>query len=221
VSASSRKETPPHILVTAGPTREKIDPIRFISNYSTGIFGYELAREAKRRGACVVLVSGPTALKAPRGVRLLRVESAVEMERAVLREFPRADCVIMTAAVSDWRVKSVARKKIKRSSGKMTVNLVENPDILKSLGKRKKKGKFLVGFALETGNLARNALRKLREKNLDMIVANKIAPRSSVFGPRAIDVLIADSSGRKRRYFGKEKSQLAKIILDNIFNRHI
>lgn len=218
---NTRQNRPPRILITAGPTREKIDPVRFISNYSTGTFGYELAREARRRGSAVTLVSGPVQIKAPRGVKLVTVESAVEMERAVSKESSRSDCVIMAAAVSDWRVKSVARKKIRKASGAMTIRLVENPDILKNLGMRKKNGKMLVGFALETGDLVKNAARKLKEKNLDMIIANKLSPRANIFGGRAIDVLIMESSGNKRWYFGKEKRELAKIILDNIFSVNI
>jgi phosphopantothenoylcysteine decarboxylase/phosphopantothenate--cysteine ligase len=209
VNRESPRQNRPRILITAGPTREKIDPVRFISNYSTGTFGYELAREARRRGSAVTLVSGPVQIKAPRGVKLVRVESAVEMERAVSKEFGRSDCVIMAAAVSDWRVKSVARKKIKKGSGAMTIRLVENPDILKGLGMKKRRGKRLIGFALETGDLVKNALRKLKEKNLDMVVANKLSPKANIFGGRAIDVLVMDSSGTRRWFFGKEKRELA------------
>jgi phosphopantothenoylcysteine decarboxylase/phosphopantothenate--cysteine ligase len=143
------------------------------------------------------------------------------MERAVSKEFGRSDCVIMAAAVSDWRVKSVARKKIKKGSGAMTIRLVENPDILKGLGMKKRRGKRLIGFALETGDLVKNALRKLKEKNLDMVVANKLSPKANIFGGRAIDVLVMDSSGTRRWFFGKEKRELAKIILDNIFTSNI
>jgi len=208
-------------LITAGPTREKIDPVRFISNYSTGTFGYELAREARRRGSKVTLVSGPVGIRPPRGVKLIRVESAVEMERAVSREFGHSDCIIMAAAVSDWRVRSVSRKKIKKGSGAMTIKLIENPDILKNLGARKRKARTLVGFALETGGLVRNALRKLKEKNLDIIVANKLSPKASIFGGAAVDILMMTRSGKRQWYFGREKKELAKIILDNIFDSNI
>jgi phosphopantothenoylcysteine decarboxylase/phosphopantothenate--cysteine ligase len=209
------------ILITAGPTREKIDPVRFISNYSTGTFGYEIAKAAYARGASVVLISGPVSMPAPRGVKVIRVESASEMERAAFKEFPRCDCLIMAAAVSDWRVKTKARTKIKKGSYGMTLKLVENPDILKGLGGRRRKGQMVVGFALETGNLRRSAIKKLKEKKLDMIVANRLSPERSVFGDRVLDVLIIDSSLRERIFFGKTKKELAKSILDNVFNHNI
>lgn len=202
------------VLVTAGPTRERIDPVRFISNYSTGVFGYEIASEAARRGMRVVLVSGPTALRAPRGVRLVRVESALEMRDAVLKEFKKADCVIMAAAVGDWRARSAGKNKIKRG-GKIRIELVENPDILAELG-RKKGERVLVGFALETGALEKNARKKLERKNLDIIVANKISEAKNVFGEGLTDVLIMDRSGRKRSVKKRPKRAIAKLIIDRI-----
>jgi len=203
-----------NILVTAGPTREKIDPVRFISNYSTGTFGYEVAGEAARRGHKVVLVSGPTALTKPRGVRIVRVESAAEMLEAVKRNAGKADCVIMAAAVSDWRPRITKNAKIKRSGGVKALELVENPDILSELGKRK--GSILVGFALETGALEKNAAAKLGAKNLDLIVANKITKDKGVFGCGRTDVFIMDRSGAKERHRRKTKRELAKIILDKV-----
>jgi phosphopantothenoylcysteine decarboxylase/phosphopantothenate--cysteine ligase len=175
------------ILVAAGPTREKIDPVRFISNYSTGTFGYAIAREAKRRGLDVTLVSGPTALKAPDGVRFVPVESSLDMRKAVLERFKKADCVIMSAAVADWRPVYSAKKKIKKTQ-KKTIELVENPDILAQLGARKN-GRVAVGFALETENLEKNALKKLKDKNLDLIVANRLGKDSDLFGDKKIDVV--------------------------------
>lgn len=210
-----RGEKRKRILITAGPTREHIDPIRFISNYSTGTFGYEIAKEAKRRGNFVTLVSGPTALEPPKGIRFVPVESAMDMRRVLLKEFPKSDCVIMASAVSDWRAGSVAKKKLKRSSGKRTIKLVENPDMLEELG-RHKKDRILVGFALETEDLEKNALNKLKKKNLDLIIANRIKPNSTVFGNSSIDVLIIDRLGGKVRFFNKSKRELAAIILDKI-----
>jgi phosphopantothenoylcysteine decarboxylase/phosphopantothenate--cysteine ligase len=202
------------ILITAGPTREKIDPIRFISNYSTGAFGYHIAREAARRGHAVTLVSGPTALKAPAQVRFLPVESAAEMKRAVLKEFKKADCVIMAAAVSDWRLFRIASSKIKRRSHKSVIlELVRNPDILGEMS-AKKGARVLVGFALETDDLEENALQKLKEKNLDLIVANKTSLNKAAFGDNKTDILMIDRDGRKERFRGKSKKELAKIILD-------
>jgi phosphopantothenoylcysteine decarboxylase/phosphopantothenate--cysteine ligase len=204
------------ILVTAGPTREKIDPIRFISNYSTGTFGYEIAKLAKRRGHRVSLISGPVSLAVPRGVRLMRVENALEMRQAVKKEFPKADCLIMAAAVSDWRAGKISRNKIKRGEARRTLSLMENPDILCELGRHKKKGKILVGFALETKDLARNALRKLKAKNLDLIIANLQPKNREIFGDKYIDILIIDSQGNRSGYRRKSKQALAKIILDKV-----
>lgn len=204
------------LLVTAGPTREHIDPVRFISNYSTGQFGYEIARAAKERGHLVTLVSGPTALKAPNGVRLVRVESTMDMKRAVLKEFPKSECVIMAAAVSDWRVRTKHKRKIKRRSNQnVLLELVENPDILKELGSLKRE-RILVGFSLETEDLEKNAMRKLKEKNLDLIIATHLKAGSTVFGDRAIDILMIDRFGNRGSLFGKSKRELAHIILDKV-----
>ena len=200
------------ILVAAGPTREKIDPVRFISNYSTGTFGYAIAKEAKRRSLIVTLVSGPTALRPPSGVKFIPVESSLDMRRAVLAGFKKCDCVIMSAAVADWRPVYSARKKIKKSR-KKTIELVENPDILAELGARKN-GRVAVGFALETENLEKNALKKLKDKNLDLIVANRLGKGSELFGDKAIDVVTIDKFGNKTRIRNKSKRELAKLILD-------
>ena len=200
------------ILVTAGPTREKIDPVRYISNYSTGMFGYEIASAAKRRGLSVTLVSGPTLLEAPKGVKFVSVESADDMRTAVLKFLTWSDCVIMTAAVADWRPKYSARRKMKRL-GARNIELVENPDILAEVG-RLKKNKVVVGFALETENLEKNALKKLKDKNLDIIVANRLTSKKNVFGDKTLDVVTIDRFGNKTRISNKSKSKLAKIILD-------
>ncbi len=220
------------ILVTAGPTREKIDPVRFISNYSTGTFGYEIAGEAARRGHDVTLVSGPTSLEAPKGVRIVMVESALDMRREVQKRARSAGCVIMAAAVCDWRARSPLREKTKRhpsaSSGwrpesiegrqgrGITLQLNENPDILKELGNDKKG--ILVGFALETENLENNALAKLKNKNLDLIVANRLTKKRGLFGAGLTDVLMIDSLYRKDIYRRRTKKALAKIILDKVSN---
>jgi len=210
----------PAILVTAGPTRERIDPVRFISNYSTGSFGYAIARESARRGHRTVLVSGPACLDAPRGVKLIRVESALDMKRAVEREFKGCGLVIMAAAVSDWRARTAAGKKIKRGARVKTLELVENPDILAGLGKRKGK-RIVVGFALETGNLAKNALKKMRNKNLDMVVANTIKGKRGAFGSGRTSVVIFDRFNGKAFYNNKTKNELAKIILDKALTVNI
>lgn len=203
------------ILVTAGPTRERIDPVRFISNYSTGTFGYEIAKEARRRGLRTTLISGPTFLEAPRGVKMVRIESAADMRAAVRREFKKRDCLIMAAAVSDWRVDKAAAKKIKRGVRPVLARLVPNPDIVREAC-RGKGGKIVVGFALETGNLAKNAAKKLKEKNLDLIVANRLGDRADVFGGGRKEILIIDRAGERRSYKNKTKTALAKIILDKV-----
>lgn len=203
------------ILVTAGPTREHIDPVRFISNYSTGKFGYEIAREARRRGCRVTLISGPTALRAPSGVKIIRVETALEMKEAVKKLSKDADCIIMAAAVCDWKIKKPHQKKIKKSGSSIDLELEENPDILKELGREKKY--VLVGFALETETLEKNAAKKLRDKNIDIIVANKLAD-NNLFGSNNIDIIIMDRFGRKARFRKKSKKALAKIILDKALN---
>ena len=204
------------ILITAGTTRERIDPVRFISNYSTGTFGYEIAREARRRKFNVTLVSGPTSLKAPSGVKFIPAESSLDMRKVVLAEFPKADCVIMTAAVADWRPRYSARRKIKKTSRKI-FELIENPDILAEVGARKK-DKIVVGFALETENLERNALKKLKDKNLDLIVANKLTREANIFGDIKLNVITVDKFGNRTRIFNKSKAELAKIILDRVLS---
>jgi len=207
----------PSVLITAGPTREEIDPVRFISNYSTGTFGYEIAGEAVRRGFKVILISGPTGLCPPRGVKTISVETAAGMRRAVMANARECGYVIMTAAVSDWRALKKSARKIKKSSGRrMLLELEANPDILAELGRHKKY--VLAGFALETERLEKNALGKLRSKNLDLIVANKLTRKAALFGDKKIDILIMDRLGNKAFFRRKTKRALAKIVLDKVFN---
>ncbi len=159
------------VLVSAGPTREYIDPVRFISNPSTGKMGYLIAEYAKNIGYDVILVSGPTYLNPPENVKLIKVESAREMEKEILKHFPKVDFLIMTAAVSDWRPYRKFKSKLKIKN-RWNLKLVPNPDILKSVARIKKKNQKIVGFALETGNIIKNAKKKLDEKKLDLIVGN-------------------------------------------------
>jgi len=205
----------PLVLVTAGPTREKIDPVRFISNYSTGTFGYAIAKEARDRGCRVVLVTGPVSIEPPSGVKTIRIESAIDMLKAVSTWSKKADYIFMAAAVSDWRAANQANAKLKKCGRDFSLKLTENPDILKSIGK--KRNYRLVGFALETGSLARNAEKKLRSKNLDMVVANKLGKGDNLFGDNKIDVLIMDKYGKRYPYKAISKERLAKIILDKAF----
>lgn len=203
-----------NILIAAGPTRERIDPVRFISNYSTGTFGYEIAKEAKRRKLSVTLISGPTALKAPPGMKFIPVESTLDMRKAVFAEFQKADCVIMTAAVADWRPRYSAKRKIKKNH-RRAIEFIENPDILAEVGARKKE-RVVAGFALETENLERNALKKLKDKNLDLIIANRLTPKANIFGDIKLDVVTVDKFGNRTRIYNKSKRELAKIILDKV-----
>ncbi len=161
----------PSFLITAGPTREYIDPVRYLSNASTGKMGYALADAARRMGCPVILVTGPVGLKPPRGVACVPVVSAREMFAAVKKNLSRADIVIGAAAVADYRPASARRHKIKKSGRAMTLRLVPNPDILAYAGRRKGR-RVIVGFALESRRLKNEALRKMKEKDLDMIVGN-------------------------------------------------
>ncbi|CAM3187868.1 bifunctional phosphopantothenoylcysteine decarboxylase/phosphopantothenate--cysteine ligase CoaBC [Sporolactobacillus spathodeae] len=162
------------ILVTAGPTREGLDPVRFFSNLSTGKMGYAIAEQAARLGADVTLISGPVQLDAPPNVTIVRVVSALEMRAAVLRDYQNVDAVIQSAAVADYRPEEAHAQKIKKQDGPLLVRLVRNPDILKELGLKKEK-QILIGFAAETENLEANAKRKLETKHLDLLVANLAA----------------------------------------------
>lgn len=205
-----------NILITCGPTREPIDPVRFISNYSTGFFGCQIAREAKRRGHRVILISGPAASAKPQGVRSIDIETARQMEQKIKARFSWCDCLIMTAAICDFRVKEAAKRKIKRGAKKeITLRLKQNPDILKGLGRRKGK-RILVGAALETEALKENAQDKIRQKNLDLLVATQMKSKSYPFGPVKLDSLIIDKNGHSQQARGATKARLARILLDSI-----
>jgi len=201
------------LLVTAGPNHEPIDPVRYISNRSSGKMGYALARAGLRRGATVTLVSGPTSLVPPLGVRLIRVTTAAEMRKAVLKEFDSATAVIMAAAVADYRPEKFTDKKIKRGEKPIQLKLRPNPDILKELGTRKN-GRILVGFAAETGSLIANAKRKLREKRLDMIVANDVTEEGSGFDADTNAATIVDRQGNVHPVPLMSKNELADRIYD-------
>jgi phosphopantothenoylcysteine decarboxylase / phosphopantothenate---cysteine ligase len=204
-------------LITAGPNREPIDPVRYLSNRSSGKMGYALARAGLNRGAAVTLVSGPTALEPPVGARLISVTTAAEMRRAVLEEFPNCTAVIMAAAVSDYRPSESSRSKMKKGKGPWELRLEPNPDILKEIGAMKN-GKLLVGFAAETDDLAANAKKKLREKNLDMIVANDITQEGSGFDGDTNIATIVDYSGASRALPLMTKNELADQILDHLLS---
>lgn len=171
-----------NILISAGPTREAMDPVRFISNHSTGKMGYELARAARDMGANVTLVSGPSSLAVPMGVECIRIQSAQDMFDVISAKQNEMDFIIKSAAVGDYRVKEMAPEKIKKKGDVLTLELVKNPDILAYLGAHKPKHQILCGFAMETQDLIANATEKLVKKNCDMIVANNLRTEGAGFG---------------------------------------
>ncbi|MGM0436839.1 MAG: bifunctional phosphopantothenoylcysteine decarboxylase/phosphopantothenate--cysteine ligase CoaBC [Bacillota bacterium] len=206
------------ILITAGPTREAIDPVRFISNYSSGKMGYELARMASYRGADVTLVSGPSQLEKPLGVNLINVKTAEEMNKAVNDIAKEQDIIIKAAAVSDLKPKNYNKNKLKKQDDKITSIEVEStPDILAELGKNKPEDQILVGFAAESEYIIKNSLRKLKEKNLDMIIANDITRDDAGFQSDKNEVEILTKNTQKSLTL-MEKIEIADTILDNIKN---
>lgn len=209
------------ILITAGPTHEKIDPVRFIGNCSSGKMGFAIALEAEKRGADVTLISGPVALTLPSKSRIKRidVESAREMYDATTKAFPETDVAILSAAVADFAPRNCADSKIKRAGiDTMTLELVKNPDIAASLGERKTDKQRLVGFALETDREEENALGKMKRKNLDAIVLNSLRDPLAGFGKDTNKVTIFRADGSKRSFPAKSKADVAIDILDSIFN---
>ncbi|HEY8552381.1 MAG TPA: bifunctional phosphopantothenoylcysteine decarboxylase/phosphopantothenate--cysteine ligase CoaBC, partial [Thermaerobacter sp.] len=204
------------VLVTAGPTREPLDPIRFLSNRSSGKMGFAVAEAARDRGARVVLVTGPVHLPDPAGVEVIRVETAAQMLEAVLRHAPTADAVIKAAAVADFRPARPAAHKIKKDAGAPVVELEPTPDILKELGRRKAPGQVLVGFAAETQDLLENAQRKIREKNLDLIVLNDVTQPGAGFEVDTNIVTLVYRDGRHEALPPMPKRQVAEAILDRL-----
>jgi phosphopantothenoylcysteine decarboxylase/phosphopantothenate--cysteine ligase len=211
------------VLITAGPTREAIDPVRYISNHSSGKMGYAIARAAAARGAAVVLVTGPTALVPPPGVKAVQVETAAEMMAAVLAEYDGCDVVVKAAAVADYRPLAPAGQKIKKKDDELTLTLTKNADILAELGRRKR-GQLLVGFAAETEALVAHAREKLERKNLDLIVANDVTLPGAGFGTDTNIVKLLYRDGRTEELERMGKDELAAIIIDKICdlltNRH-
>lgn len=206
------------VLITAGPTVERIDPVRFISNFSTGKMGYALADEAARRGADVTLVSGPVNIHpTEKNVDVVAVESAKEMLSACERSFPEADIAIMCAAVADYAPETTESSKIKREKADFsTLRLVKNPDIAAHLGRMKKSGQLLVGFALETDNEINNAKAKIERKNLDFIILNSLQNDKAGFGKDTNQVTIIDRDGVLSDYPAKTKKEVAADIFDFI-----
>ena len=206
------------VLITAGGTKERIDPVRYISNDSSGKMGYALAEDAVKKGAEVILISATTALPVPKGVKIEYVESARGMQEKVLNHFSSVDIAIMVAAVSDYRVKEPATQKIKKidDEDEITLTLVKNPDILKQLGSLKKEGQTVIGFAAETHQVIEFAKQKLVKKNADFIIANDVSDQSIGFGADMHQVTILSKTGEEILLPKVSKQLLAKEIWKNL-----
>lgn len=205
------------VLITAGPTRESLDPVRYITNHSTGKMGYALAKNAARRGAEVTLVSGPTQLKKPHFVKVIDVTTAEEMYQAMEKEFDGQDIVVMSAAVADYRPTTVADQKIKKSDGEMSIPLERTTDILGTLTPRKKQ-QFICGFSMETEHMLENSRGKLERKNLDMIVANNLKVAGAGFGTDTNIVTVITKESCEELPIMK-KEEVAGAIFDRILDR--
>ncbi|MBQ5452603.1 MAG: bifunctional phosphopantothenoylcysteine decarboxylase/phosphopantothenate--cysteine ligase CoaBC [Bacteroidales bacterium] len=204
------------VLITAGPTREKIDPVRFISNYSTGKMGYAIAEEFSSRGADVFLVSGPVEVTAKNHkINVLHVNSAAEMYEECVKIFPECDIAIMSAAVADFTPEITSETKIKKTGDEMTIKLKPTKDIAKELGKLKKEGQIFVGFALETDHEMQNAESKLNSKNFDFIVLNSLKDKGAAFGYDTNKITIISRSGTEK-FDLKPKNLVAKDIADKV-----
>jgi len=207
------------IMITAGPTYEKIDPVRFIGNYSSGKMGIALANECKRRGANVVLICGPITQQIPVGIEVIQVESADEMYEACHRIFPLTDIAVFSAAVADFKVKQASKEKIKKTeSESFVLELERNKDILQSIGAIKKADQIVVGFALETNNEAEHAKEKLKKKNADLIVLNSLNDVGAGFGHDTNKITIFDKKGNVHAFDQKSKVEVAKDIVNTIIN---
>lgn len=204
------------VLISAGPTREKIDPVRYLSNYSSGKMGYAIAEVAQHLGANVILISGPVSLEVPVGVQIIRVESAEEMYEAVLQYFDEADIVIKSAAVSDYRPKKILQQKMKKQSQELVIELERTVDILAELGKRKK-AQFLIGFAAETNHVEEYAKQKLQSKNADMIVANNVMQEGAGFGTDTNIVTFYKANNEKKQFPKLTKHEVAYEILKEAY----
>jgi phosphopantothenoylcysteine decarboxylase/phosphopantothenate--cysteine ligase len=204
------------VLVTAGPTREPVDPVRVLTNRSTGTMGHALARAAAERGAQVTLVTGPTALSAPDGVEVVRVETAEEMHEAVQDRRDAADLLFMAAAVADYTPTDPSPRKHKKDDGELVLHLRRTPDILKTVGQHKRPGQVLVGFALETDHGLENARRKLEDKNLDWIVLNNPTEEGAGFGPSTNRVTLLSRDGSVEDLPLMPKPAVAEALLDRV-----
>ncbi len=208
-------------LVTAGPTYEPIDPVRFIGNHSSGKMGIAIAKELHSRGADVTLIMGPTQLDfSANGISIINVTTADEMYKVSNDAFDKADIAVMAAAVADYSPVEVAKEKIKKTEEKFSIELAKTKDILKSLGDKKKKGQVLVGFALETNNEKQSAIDKLKRKNADMMVLNSLNDAGAGFGLDTNKITIFQKDGQEIKFEKKSKAEVAKDIVDTIIRAH-
>lgn len=213
----TRRLSDKKVVVTAGPTYEPIDPVRFIGNHSSGKMGLAIAKELNSRGANVTLIMGPSQIQfIENGISLINVKTAEEMYNAANNNFKDADIFVMAAAVADYSPEYKASEKIKKTEDKLSISLVKTKDILKSLGEKKKSGQVLVGFALETDQEKKNAIGKLQSKNADMIVLNSLRDEGAGFGYDTNKITIFDKGGQEFNFETKTKEKVAKDIVDTI-----
>lgn len=205
-----------NVLITAGPTHEPIDPVRFISNYSSGKMGYALAEECRDRGANVTLISGPVSIEKPSGMNVVEITSAKQMFEACINNFPETDIAIMNAAVADFTPAKTSDKKIKRKGDDMIIELKPTKDIAAELGKQKKDNQILIGFALETDNEEKNAAGKLVKKNLDFIVLNSLQDKGAGFEHDTNKISIVYKDNNIKKFELKSKAEVATDIVDEI-----
>lgn len=207
------------ILITAGPTQEPLDPVRYLTNHSSGKMGYAIARAALLQGCRVILISGPVALSPPAGVRCIHVQTARQMLASVLKYYKKANIIFKVAAVADYTPQKSSGQKIKKTKKRLSLLLVKTPDILATLGQRKKAGQILVGFAAETQNILKNAQKKLRQKNCDWMIVNNVAKKGIGFGADDNQVSLIGKNGENIRLAKMSKAHLAQKILKIILPR--
>jgi phosphopantothenoylcysteine decarboxylase/phosphopantothenate--cysteine ligase len=216
--SQSKKLMGKKVLVTAGPTFEAIDPVRFIGNHSSGKMGIALAEEFKKRGADVLLVTGPVSEAIPGNIQTIKVTSAEEMLQQCMSVFLTMDIIVMAAAVADYTIEKPASQKIKKDNAVFSIELKKTTDILKTMGTKKGPRQFLVGFALETNNEKENALKKLESKNADMIILNSLNDKDAGFGHSTNKITIFDKNGNEYPFDTKLKKELASDIINTIIS---
>ena len=210
---------PPRVLISAGNTREMMDPVRYLSNVSTGVMGFELAKASRKAGFPTTLVAGPNDLKKPSGVRMIGITTSGELAKVLRKEFARSDILFMTSAVCDFSPVKVSSRKIKRKPF-LTLKLVKTPDILSGLARRRGR-RTVVGFCLETENLIANARRKLREKRVDYMVANYLGRGSTPFGPHRTSVTILSKNGKSVSLRNVTKAKVARFLIASVLGNRV